>query len=330
MASYKEISDPHLGYVTLDSAYTAGSGSMTLTAGHGARLPASGDFWLTKVRSTINDTVYIYKVTARSTDTLTVAWVSAYGTDANHDAGATFVATRTVEAFDQLRQDICQTGTDATKSGEKAGQLHLPNDAIYESRYNGSAWDRWGPVWKCTEPALGDFSWVNQGSATADTSHGGIIICAPAHSGDDLKILEQSAPSTPYTIDAKFFVSGCLANYFNAGLVFRQSSDGKLATFGVGFSTNLRMCSVKWSNATTWTADYAAYTIYNPFTLFHFTLADNGTNRICSMSGNGYSPVTYHSVSRTDYLTADQVGFFADSANAAYPCYIHLIHWKVS
>ncbi len=53
--------------VTLGSSYTAGSGTMTLTAGNGAYLPSSGDFWLSYNNG--SGTIRIFKVTARSTDT---------------------------------------------------------------------------------------------------------------------------------------------------------------------------------------------------------------------------------------------------------------------
>ena len=44
MASLKYIADVNLMKVTLASAYTAADGHMHLTGGHGARLPATGDF----------------------------------------------------------------------------------------------------------------------------------------------------------------------------------------------------------------------------------------------------------------------------------------------
>lgn len=91
--------------VTLGSSYTAGSGTMTLTAGNGAYLPSSGDFWLS-----YNDgagTIRIFKVTARSTDTLTVTAVSGEGSgDGNISSGETLRWAMSVDALDQLKADI--------------------------------------------------------------------------------------------------------------------------------------------------------------------------------------------------------------------------------
>ena len=39
-----------------------------------------------------------------------------------------------------------------------------------------------------------------------------------------------------------------------------------------------------------------------------FQIADDNTNRICSISQDGQNFDTFHSVGRTDFLTADQIG----------------------
>lgn len=95
--------------VTLGSAYTSGSGTMSLTTGHGARLPASGDFWL--ARDNNAGTVNIFKVTARSTDTLTVVADATEGSgDTNLDSGTALRWALTVSALTQLRADIVAQG----------------------------------------------------------------------------------------------------------------------------------------------------------------------------------------------------------------------------
>lgn len=110
MASLKYSANSSLQTVTLGSAYTAGSGSMTLTSGEGSRLPATGDYWLT-----YNDgagTVRIFKVTARSTDTLTVVADSTEGNgDANIASGETLTWALTVSALNQLKADIVAAGS---------------------------------------------------------------------------------------------------------------------------------------------------------------------------------------------------------------------------
>jgi hypothetical protein len=57
-------------------------------------------------------------------------------------------------------------------------------------------------------------------------------------------------------------------------------------------------------------------------------IADNGTNRLCSYSVDGQNWFQFHSVGRTDFLTATEVGFFANDASNTYECGITLLSWK--
>jgi hypothetical protein len=103
MASWKYADDSNLGEVTLGSAYTAADGTMSLTAGHGARLPSEGDFWLGY------DTgagMRIFKVTARSTDTLTITPDATEGLgDGSIASGQTLRPVVSNAAIDQLKYD---------------------------------------------------------------------------------------------------------------------------------------------------------------------------------------------------------------------------------
>jgi hypothetical protein len=109
MASLKYSANSSLQTVTLGSNYTAASGTMTLTAGHGARLPATGDYWIAYNNGA--GTIRIFKVTARSTDTLTVVADATEGSgDGNISSGETLRWALTVSALTQLRADIVAQG----------------------------------------------------------------------------------------------------------------------------------------------------------------------------------------------------------------------------
>lgn len=104
MASWKYTDDSNLGAFTLGSGYTSASGTMSLTAGHGARLPSTGDFW---IGYDTGSGVRIFKVTARSTDTLTVVADATEGIgDGNISSGETLRPVVTNAAIDQLKADI--------------------------------------------------------------------------------------------------------------------------------------------------------------------------------------------------------------------------------
>ena len=54
---------------------------------------------------------------------------------------------------------------------------------------------------RMTPPASGDFTWVNQGTATVADTKGMMVLTTPSvASGDSLRLLVKSAPATPYEI----------------------------------------------------------------------------------------------------------------------------------
>lgn len=190
-----------------------------------------------------------------------------------------------------------------------------------------------------TPPVSGDFSWINQGSATLDTStlSYAILLSAPANASASVNMRVKSAPATPYTITALIVPAMSSSGFNLAGLVFRQSSDGKLITCGLQSDPNTFSFSQgwsvgKWTNATTFSA---AYTLTDPYAVrypinkafFYLRIADNGTNRIVSVSNDGVNFIQLHSVGRTDFLTADQVGFFVNSNNASFGANLWIMSW---
>ena len=55
------------------------------------------------------------------------------------------------------------------------GDLFLPSNGFHLERDTGAAWVPWGPIFPMTKPpALSTWAWINQGTATADETNGGI------------------------------------------------------------------------------------------------------------------------------------------------------------
>lgn len=203
--------------------------------------------------------------------------------------------------------------------------------------FDGAARAAWLPP--LTTPVLADFAWVTQGTGTATEQYGGITLYEPGHgTAASLRILKKAAPATPYVITAGLVPSLWVANktYCHFGLCFRQSSDGKVHTFGI-LPVNTANYDPPFKSAK-WTSDTAYSTEYNS-TAFHFTsiiwlrIADDGANRICSLSGDGFTWQAVHTIGRTDFLTANEVGFYVDAWNTGTPnmdVALHLIHWEES
>jgi hypothetical protein len=208
------------------------------------------------------------------------------------------------------------------------GNLFLPSDGFQIERDTGSVWAPWGPIFPLTAPVDGDFSWVNQGGASVSTTKGGIFLLGPAGTGVNLRCRVKSAPATPYTITAAFLPRVPGVDFAGAGLLFRQSSDGKMASIGIGHSANVSIDVNKWTNATTFSAQYASLTTKTFYSPTFLRITDNGTNRICSWSNDGQNFLQIHSVGRTDFLTADQVGFFVNAQQATWDVAMTLLSWK--
>lgn len=214
-----------------------------------------------------------------------------------------------------------------------AGDLWLPSDSFYQLRYSGSTWVPWGPFFPFTQPDDSAFAWINQGSATVSAANGGIHLMAPAQAADSLRVRKMTAPATPYVITAAFLFNGFAppATSQSFGLLFRQSSDGKIhACQHNVLNSDVLLTSRKWTSATVFSADYAIEKFHQAGSAWWLRIADNGTNRICSFSGDGINWTDFHTIGRTNFLTADEVGFFVNDFTNTYPVRTTLLSFKVS
>lgn len=209
------------------------------------------------------------------------------------------------------------------------GDLFFPSNGYVVERDTGAAWAPWGPIFPLTAPDDSAFAWVNQGGASTITTNGGIHLIAPAVAALNIRARVKSAPSTPYTITACFLGRAVGVNSANFGLLFRESGTGEIHVFEVIFSTDWRLGSEKYTSATAASASYTLQPIlsYMPCPLW-LRIADDGANRICSWSMDGQNWMVIHTIGRTDFLTADQVGFYAQAVNATWDCACTLISWK--
>jgi len=219
----------------------------------------------------------------------------------------------------------------------KAGRLFFPSDGYVVERDTGSAWEPWGPIFPLTAPVDSDFTWTNQGSASVSTTKGGIyLLSGTAGAGVNLRVRKKSAPSTPYTITAAFLPLMPQLDSMYMGLCFREAGTGEIHTFNIqsvaADGAGITIRSSKWSSATAFSAHYTTTGSLIKYDLARgvvwLRIADDGANRICSISVDGQNFMAVHSVGRTDFLTADEVGFFTAADNADYAAAMTLLAWK--
>jgi len=229
--------------------------------------------------------------------------------------------------------DITEQGVYGSRpAADNDGDLYFSTDAAVLSRDKGTGngYSHWGPIYLLNmSKVVSDFAWINQETATATDTAGGIVMTPPVGTGSSINLLKRTAPSTPYTITMAGILNAVGANSLRMGLCFRQSSDGKLAYHAIGYGgSNWKIEGFKFTNPTTYSgATYYSYEFMPMGGLIWLRIADNGTNRITSISSDGQNWTDIHSVGRTDYLTADEIGIAVDCNNASLICIANFLHY---
>lgn len=198
------------------------------------------------------------------------------------------------------------------------GQISPPYIDVSGSKY--------GPAFALTvPPALGSWTWVNQNGAAANTTNGFLNLISPLTSGDNFNLLVVAAPSTPYTKTA--FLNFLYFSF--AGLVFRESGSGKIVVYGFADNSGATtMAAIKYTSPTAFSAIYSQVNlhVFNTPGIW-LRIADNGTSRISSYSLDGVNFFAFHTVARTDFLTADQVGIAINANNTSFASILNLMSW---
>ena len=265
----------------------------------------------------------IMKVTGVSGTTLTVQRHQEGTSAAAHTSGAAVKHVLTVGALDARDQDdLAAYDTYANRPvAGTPGRIFLPADGLFIERDNGSAWEKFGPIWPMTPPAAADFgTWVNQGSATIVDNKGAIFLdSGPATSGENLRCRVKAYPGVSFTVEMAFmYNTWAYSSGAACGLCIRDSVGGKLVCFGVGgSSTSLDTVGYNYNSPTSTSGAVTGWPSYkhcydSPLIFLKYT--DNlSTTRTVSFSHDGINWTQMVSISRTDFLTPNQIGIFVNS-----------------
>lgn len=212
-----------------------------------------------------------------------------------------------------------------------AGSLYFATDSVYVPLVdNGAAWVHYHQGIVNTPPDNGDFSWFNQNAgAVAVASDGRILFTKPASNGFSAR--EIAVPSAPYTITMHMIPQTLGWDVFmSLGLSWRQSADDQMHTVSLSiFNTYWALQSDYWTDANTFsnTVEEAALSFPRPLWL---RVADDGTDRIQSISDDGLFWRELYRTTNTDVLTPDRVGFYVYNGNADYDIGMTVTSWEVA
>ena len=191
----------------------------------------------------------------------------------------------------------------------------------------------YGPIWPMTAPVLGNYTWVNQNTATATSLAGGAIEFTSQNAAStNLNGLFKTAPATPYTVKVALQLN--LQTPFNAprcGLGFRESGTGKIT--GIGSRTPSEISYVSWASATSYSSDINNTNIYYMNgVIIWLTIRNDGTNLYYSYGPTPNATRQLYTQAKNAFFTTapDQVGFFCDSNNSGFAQFLTLYSWLES
>jgi len=233
--------------------------------------------------------------------------------------GVALVSSSTSIAISSTSLPVVSTWAATRPSNPPLGLMYQPTDSFFYEIYGSSGWQTYYGGRPVSPPSkLSGWSWLNQGTATIDTSKGAFILSAPCQSGDQFRIYLKSVINTNFTITSCFRFMCRPSNYGTAELVLRESSTGKLVKAGFAYNGGYRVGFNQWSSVTSGVADYGNWNYGVPFTDMWFRLQQTASNLIFSISQDGYVWDVLSTQTRTSYFTsgADQYGIGINCNNA--------------
>lgn len=311
---------------TLSSGITGSATTLSVASASG--FPASGNF-----RIRIGDEIMLVTGVSGTTFTVTRAQEGTSGTA--HSSGDPVDFYLTKGTLDALRKEMYSSDTYANRlSAPREGSIYFPTDGYVMCRYDGSAWENFGPITKLTPPGSSfgaGYSWFQQGSATFTQNGQSWILKVPGETGGLVRTVYKTAPATPYTIECGMRFLAYPVNYASAGMVWKQSSDNAHLHYGCMFHNLPNYCHLlvdKYNGSGGFVAAYATgshYTCLDFAPFFRFT--DNGTNRLYDISQDGKLWYNYLTHGRTDHITPNQIGFGAQNSNSK-DNFLEIFHYK--
>lgn len=295
---------------TLNGSINDSTTSVVVTSG--ASFPASGTF-----RILIG--TEIMKVTSVSGTTFTVQRGSEGTTAASHTNGDTITGVVTKEALENFRSDFIIYGNySSLPAAGVAGRIYRATDFPIELRDTGAAWVgfRSGHM-EFTTPTTSGFSWVNQGSATVDTTNWGLYFsCVTNGNTSDYRHYVKSY-TAPFKITVALQTGFQTSNSGGVGLVFRNSSSGKFATllyWAGGGDTSIEQLGSENYNSPTSFNSANFFNSANPRidqSLVWLRIEDDNTNMKFSWSKNGFDWMSAKNnyARTTNSLSPNQIGF---------------------
>lgn len=306
---------------TLGASLNNSATSLTVASSTG--FPSGGDFTIR-----IDDEFLL--VTAVSGTTWTVTRAQEGSSAASHSNGAAVTMPLTKAGLEKLIVTAHGNGVVGTQRTlnfkDTASVIWTITDDSGNGRMNIEAASEASGVSSgfeaaYTTPDIDDWTQTNMGSGanigTASQSADNIFLRDAGTTdlwlGDHCRLLYKTTGSAPWTwiVKAIPFFTGQPGQ--QVGVCFYDTVSTKMACFRWVRSTDGGYYVDKWTNPNTYSGAYKQFNVAANSPWTWIKLEDDNTNRKISVSRDGRNWILIHSVGRTDFLTADAVGFWANA-----------------
>lgn len=175
---------------------------------------------------------------------------------------------------------------------------------------SGQHWER-----NPTIPHAVNFTWVNQGGATATDvpDNNSVFLSGPLGAGDNVRSIVVTAPAAPFTITIRM---DCLSrtDFVTMGIVLRNSGNSRLLVLGPTTNGSVSMGITRYTNNTT----FSATTINGPAYYVPKWLRASVTTTTVTFqfSEDGNSWQTLGTETRASFITTiNQIGVAVNAPN---------------
>ena len=160
-----------------------------------------------------------------------------------------------------------------------------------------------------TDPTTLGLVWVNQGTSTATIRSGKLVVTAQPATGFNLRILQASVPSSPFTVTTRAAISGAFVVLSSAAFGFRNTATGKaLAVKLILGSAEVKLEVIRSNSPTSYASTPLVNVKMRTLGPIYQQLEDDGTNLIIRLSPDGLAFVTIYSETRAAFVgTPDRV-----------------------
>lgn len=224
------------------------------------------------------------------------------------------------------------SGTGSLRAAALTDLLETENAAGVSGRSSNSQLLNAGIA--LAKPLVADFTWVNQGTATAADTDRGVVLTHVDHASTQLRALAKAKPAAPFTLTTKLRYNGVRRDYAGFGIGWRKSSTAENRSLWVLVGVTDPPLAQRLTMANDTGAFSSRTTILNYVDhVSWLRISDDGTNRNYYFSNDGDNWVLLATELVASFISdANQIMVFTHLINSggATDAKLLIEHWLIT